>query len=79
MSQEVKDKYMKGAYISIRFINYLINTKNFTNPFFRIIDTDFFVMSNSYYKELNIYINNVDVFSDTGFLFENTKKLELYN
>jgi hypothetical protein len=36
-----------------------------------MLDDDFFVMSNTYYKELNIYFGNIDVVSDTGFLFEN--------
>jgi hypothetical protein len=74
LPQDEIDKYMKGAYFSVRFINYLIDTKNFTNPFSKMLDNDFFVMSNAYYKELNIYFSNIDIVSDTGFLFENEKQ-----
>jgi hypothetical protein len=68
--QEVIDSYLNGGFISFRSIDNLVDSKNFTNPYFKILTDNFYSFSNRYFKEITLFYKNVDIITDEGIVFE---------
>jgi hypothetical protein len=72
-SQEEINKLLLSAKFSIKYFDYAIDEKNFVSPFTKTLTNEYFLVSSSYYKELTLFLRNVDIFSDIGFIFESFK------
>lgn len=72
------DKMLQEVYLDVNFLDYEINHFNTTSPIKIIKDERVLGISNTLYKKYIFFINKIHYNTDFGFVFEDNKKLELY-
>jgi hypothetical protein len=72
-SPEIIDKHLNGGFIGYRLIDTIINHNNYSQPIQRIATNSYTSFSQNYYKVIDVRLKNIDYFTDSGLILEETQ------
>ena len=73
-SEKQQNELIDGVFLQFLFTNYVINTNNYTYPFYAIVDHYFLILDPTIFVHVDFYFRYQLLSSDNGLVFENNVK-----
>lgn len=67
--QHVIEKFLNSSYLSLYFMDYIVDTANYTSPFSVVGRDNFWQVSMNAYKDIQVFFRNVYIETDKGWIF----------
>ena len=71
VSKEEQNKLIAGVDIQLLFTNYILNTNNYTYPYYSVLDNYFLKLDPTIFTHVDYYFKFQKLISDNGLIFEN--------
>ena len=71
VSDNEQNDLINGEFLQLLYTNYVINTNNYTYPFYAVVDNYFLIMDPTTLLHVDFYFRFQEIISDNGFVFQN--------